>query len=248
MSRLWGHLFGRGLHKEPTVDDFKSDNEIVHPELLAYLADEFKKYNHDSKKLLEWICTSEVYQLSHVASKEKGLTDVKYDPYFARMPLKALSPEALFESLSLATRARTRMSDDAYKGLKRTWSNRLVRNFGDDEGNEANFNGTIVQAMLMINGKYLHDQIKSDKGKGLIADVLAKHSGGTPASIYDQLFLMTVSRHPTLAEVQKLETVRNGGASLNVGGTTPAPKGPPAKGPNPKGPAGGVAPVAGRVR
>jgi hypothetical protein len=250
VSRLWGHLFGRGLHQEPTVDDFKSDNTLVHPELLAYLADEFKKYNHDTKKLLEWICTSDVYQLSHVAVK--GQTDVKYDPYFARMPLKALSPEGLFESLAIATRARTRMTDEAYKKLKTDWSNRLVRNFGDDEGNESNFNGTIVQALLMMNGKDLNDQLKSDKGHGLVADVVAKHarSGtGSPAGIYDELFLMTVSRHPTLAEVKKLEEVRAGFASINLGAPAPTPapnpKNPNPKNPNPKNPPKNPNPPAG---
>ena len=248
VNRMWGHLFGRGLQQEPTVDDFKRENEVVHPELLQYLADQFKQYNHDSKKLLEWICTSEVYQLSHVASKEKGLTDVKYDPYFARMPLKALSPEVLFESLSLSTRARARMTEEAYKALKRTWNARLVRNFGDDEGNEANFNGTIVQALLMMNGKDLNDQIKTEKAKGLIHDVVVKHSrgGGTsPAGVYDELFLMTVSRHPTPEEVRKLEVIRSGAAHINLG--APAPSGSPGKGPNPKGPApkGPNAPVAG---
>ncbi len=247
VNRMWGHLFGRGLQAEPTVDDFKRENEVVHPELLAYLAEQFKQYNHDTKKLLEWVCTSDVYQLSHVASKEKGLTDVKYDPYFARMPLKALSPEALFESLSLATRARARMTDEAYKALKRTWNGKLVKQFGDDEGNESNFNGTIVQALLMMNGKDLNDQIKSDKTKGLVVDVVAKHGARGPAGIYDELFLMTVSRHPTKEEVVKLEVIRSGNARINLGSppaTGPTPKGPKGpKGPNP--PVGTGTPVAG---
>ena len=68
VNRMWGHLFGRGLNVEPTVDDFSMDNKVVHPELLDYLAEEFKKYNYDPKKLLEWICNSDVYQLSHVAT------------------------------------------------------------------------------------------------------------------------------------------------------------------------------------
>jgi hypothetical protein len=253
VNRMWGHLFGRGLQAEPTVDDFKFENEIVHPELLQYLAEEFKKYNHDSKKLLEWICTSDVYQLSHVAVK--GLTDVKYDPYFARMPLKALSAEVIFESLSVATRARSRLSDEAYKDVKRAWNGRLVRNFGDDEGNEANFNGTIVQALLMMNGKDLNDQIKSDKNKGVVADVVNKYSrgGGTNVEgVYHELFLMTVSRHPTKEEVAKLERIRSGADRINLG--SPAPpstgtgsKGPNPKGPNPKPPTGGVAPVPGAL-
>jgi hypothetical protein len=231
VNRMWGHLFGRGLHKEPTVDDFKSDNEVVHPELLAYLAEQFKIYNHDSKKLLEWICTSDVYQLSHVAAK--GLTDVKYDPYFARMPLKAQSPEVLFESLAIATRARARLTDEKFKELKRDWSSRLVRNFGDDEGNEANFNGTIVQALLMMNGKELNDQIRSDKNKGLVTDIVAKK--GSPTEVYTELFLMTLSRRPTQAEVDRLEVIRQGKGRINLGA-------PPAGG---KGPTGPGVPVPG---
>lgn len=222
VNRMWGHLFGRGLHKEPTVDDFKSDNEIVHPELLNYLAEQFKQYNYDTKKLLEWICTSDVYQLSHVAVK--GLTDTKYDPYFARMPLKAQSPEVLFESLAIATRARARLSDEAFKNLKRDWGKKLVSQFGDDEGNEANFNGTIVQALLMMNGKELNGQIKSDKGKGLLADLIAKR--GTPAGVYDEMFLMTVSRHPTSNELARLEEIRMGKGRINLGPPAAGSKGP----------------------
>jgi len=235
VNRMWGHLFGRGLQKDPAVEDFKSDNEIVHPELLAYLGEEFKKYNHDSKKLLEWICTSDVYQLSHVAAK--GLTENKYDPYFARMPLKALSPEVLFDSLALATRAEARLKEAEYKALKATWTGKLVRNFGDDEGNEMSFNGTVVQALLLMNGKELNDQVGTAKDKGVVADVVKKR-GGNPTAIYDELFLMTVSRHPTKEELAKLENVRTGRATINLGTGTPAPKGltttkPPAGGPTP---------------
>lgn len=238
VNRMWGHLFGRGLHKDSTVDDFKSDNEVVHPELLAYLGEQFKQYNHETKKLLEWLCTSDVYQLSHVASKEKGLTDSKYDPYFARMPLKALSPEVLFDSLSLSTRAESRLSEAAYKTLKATWTGRLVRNFGDDEGNELTFNGTVVQALLLMNGKDLNDQVGTNKDKGVVPEVVKKHKGNILA-IYDELFLMTVSRHPTKVELDKLEQVRTGRASVNLGTPAPTvPTGPPGKGPNPppKGP------------
>ncbi len=257
VNRMWGHFFGRGLHKEPTVDDFKSDNEVVHPELLEYLAAEFKKYNHDTKKLLEWICTSDAYNLSHVAGttkvkagdKTKALTDVDFDPYFARMPLKGMSPDVLFESLAVATRARTRLSDDAYTTLKRTWSSQLVKNFGDDEGNEANFNGTILQALMMMNGKTLNDQIKSDRTKGVIFDVVKKYTKGTAvnfAGITDELFLMTVNRHPTPAELQKIEQVRLGAARINLGtgapstGSTGGTGAPPKKGPAPKGPTPGT--------
>src|SRR5262249_34128761 len=124
---------------------------------------EFKKYNYDPKKLLEWICNSDAYNLSHVARKE--YTDQKYDPYFARMPLKAMSPEVMFDSLATATRAETRKDKAAYDALKTAWGQKLTQNFGDDEGNEVSFNGTVVQALLMMNGRELNGEIGSARGR-----------------------------------------------------------------------------------
>ncbi|MBA4186504.1 MAG: hypothetical protein C0467_00655 [Planctomycetaceae bacterium] len=235
VNRMWGHLFGRGLNKEPSVDDFSSNNELVHPELLDYLAAEFIKYNYDPKKLLEWICSSDVYSLSHVASK--GTADQKFDPYFARMPLKAMSPEVLFDALAVATRAETRKDEKEYIRLKAAWTQKLTANFGDDEGNEVSFNGTVVQALLMMNGREINTEVGAGKkGSGGVIEDVMKKKGSNAGAIYDELFLMTISRHPSKEEVAKLEEVRMGKASLNTGGAAPPTKGPlpkgPAKGPN----------------
>lgn len=239
VNRLWSHFFGRGLNKEPSPDDFGSNNDVVHPDLLAYLAEEIAQpqYNYDPKRLIEWICTSDAYQLSHVAVKEYA--DIKYDAYFARMPLKAMSPEVLFESLMTATKPgkRTKAQQEQRKAARDAWMRKLVRQFGDDEGNELNFNGTIVQALLMMNGTELNGEI----GVGRDADVnnvireLMRQPGGSSATkIYDDLFLMTLNRHATTEEKAKLEQVRT--QVTKVDGTKPAPKRPTPKGPNPKGP------------
>lgn len=220
VNRMWGHLFGRGLNQEPAVDNFHSGNPVVHPELLNYLAEEFKRYNYDPKKLLEWICTSDVYNLSHVANK--AYADPKYDPYFARMPLKAMSPEVLFESLAIATRAESRRGEQ-FRILKDRWLQRLTVNFGDDEGNEVNFNGTIIQALLMMNGQELNAEIGTSRGgsgaQGVVADIVRRHTAqgvASPRAIYDELFLMTVSRHPTSQEIARLEEVRTGKAVIDL--------------------------------
>jgi len=238
VNRSWGHFFGRGLMKEPAYDDF-GNTEVVHNDLLNYLGEEFAKYNYDYRKLHEWICTSDVYQLSHVGSKE--YTDpVKHDPYFARMPLKALSPEVLFESVMVATRAELRSDSEAKKKLRESYMEKLVQNFGDDEGNELTFNGTVIQALLMMNGRELNDVIGVGRGAGtnnVIADVIKKR-GGQSSAVYDELFLMALGRHPTQGEIAKLEQVRAGMATVKLG-PAPTPKG---KGANPK---GGVAAAPG---
>jgi hypothetical protein len=230
VNRVWGHLFGRGLNKEPSVDDFGSHNEVVHPELLARLAEDFARYQYDPKRLLEWICLSDPYHLSHVARKEYA--DPKYDPYFARMPLKALTPEVLFESLMTATRAEDAASR---KERREQWMAKLVKNFGDDEGNEMTFNGTIIQALLMMNGRELNEEI-GRQGSNAVAKVVEKHTHGRAVSVdrvLDELFLMTLNRRPTREEQSKLKRIQRQGAVLKV----EAPKAdPPAKGQRPKGP------------
>ncbi len=246
VNRIWGHLFGRGLNKDAAVDDFGSHNEVVHPELLSKLAEEFAKYNHDPKKLLEWICNSDAYQLSHVANKDYA--DPKYDAYFARMPLKALPPEVLFESITVATRSDSQTSPELSKAKKDErdrWMAKLVTQFGDDEGNEMTFNGTVVQALLMMNGREINAEIGA-KGANAVARVVARRSkSGTPSAdlILDDLFVMVLNRHIAPEERVKLKGVMSKGALLP--GEKPKADSPGSAGA--KWPAGKPVPPAGVV-
>ena len=72
-----------------------------------------------------------------------------------------MSPEVLFDSLAIATRAETRKNPEQYRALKTSWGQKLTQNFGDDEGNEVSFNGTVVQALLMMNGREINGEIGS---------------------------------------------------------------------------------------
>jgi hypothetical protein len=219
VNRVWGHLFGRGLNKEPSVDDFGSNNEVVHPELLKRLADEFTKYEFDQKQLLEWICTSDVYGLSHEAVP--AYADPKYDPYFARMPLKAMSPEVLFESIVTATKAERLPDAQQRKEARDRFMARLVRNFGDDEGNEVTFNGTVIQALLLLNGRELNDEV-GKKGNNIVEAVVRRNK--TSQAVIDELFLMTVNRHPNSTELNALREFQKGTRRVTV---ELAPKDPP---------------------
>ncbi len=200
VNRIWGHLFGRGMNEQPSVDDFGEHNKVVHEELLEYLGAEFAKYNYDQKLLLEWICNSEAYQLSYVANETNNKPEA--EPFFSRMPLKAMSPEQLFESLMEATKSDSEkaMSADERKALKNTWLNKLVRNFGDDEGNEMSFNGTVVQALLMMNGRELNSQLRREKNSAVQvamdrANKLGKNDAEKIVLAIDELYLSALGRH-----------------------------------------------------
>jgi len=210
VNRIWGHLFGRGMNEQPAVDDFGEHNKVVHPELLDFLAKEFatqtdgydfNRYNaFDSKKLLYWVCTSDAYGLSSVANPTNDKPE--HDVFFSRMLLKALSPEQLFESLTTATNMG--QSTEERKKQKEAWMRKLVQNFGDDEGNEVTFNGTVVQALLMMNGKEINDAIQN-KDKGTVAEIAKKAT--TPQRAISELYVAALNRRPEAWEVDKIMKV-----------------------------------------
>jgi hypothetical protein len=82
--------------------------------------------------------------------------------------------------------------------------NKLTANFGDDEGNEVTFNGTVVQALLMMNGNDLNGAVSSrEKGTVPLAIVTKK----TPHGILDHLYRAALNRPPTGMEEAKILTV-----------------------------------------
>jgi hypothetical protein len=197
VNRMWAHFFGRGFTNP--VDDFGPENEPSHPELLDELSTAFAHYGYDPKKLIRWICNSDAYGLSCVANKTNEKADA--EPLFSRMLLKAMTPEQLFESLMTATQAEMFESRDQRKKLRQQTLRALTANFGDDEGNEVTFNGTVVQALLMMNGKNLNDSVVS-KERGTVALTLATKRG--PRTIMDHLYLAALNRLPTANEVGKI--------------------------------------------
>jgi hypothetical protein len=183
---------------EQGFDDFGGHNTLLHPELLAKLADEFIKYRYDSKALIEWICNSDAYSLSHVANSTNNKPE--HEPFFSRMLLKSMSPEVLFESLMESTKAEA--SKDERNDLREQFLGKLVRSFGDDEGNEVTFNGTIIQALMLMNGRDLNAVI-SHKSSGTVEKAIAKYKRGTgpgasvnEQAMLDELYLSALARHP----------------------------------------------------
>jgi len=81
--------------------------------------------------------------------------------------------------------------------------NRLIANFGDDEGNEVNFNGTVVQALLMMNGEDINTAINR-KGKGTVASAINRAGQNNPRGVIKHLYLASLNREPNANELQVL--------------------------------------------
>jgi hypothetical protein len=202
INRMWGHFFGRGFTKD--VDDFGEHNPVSHPELLDQLAKDWSaKYNHNPRELIRWICNSRAYGLSSTSNPSNDKSDA--EPFFARMLLKAMTPEQLFESVMTATQAQVGATKDNRKKLREDWLGKLVLNFGDDEGNEVTFNGTVVQALLLMNGQEINQAIM-DKQVGTVANVLKTRPFAMSSArvAVKHLYLSALNREPSAAELNRI--------------------------------------------
>src|SRR5262249_5716968 len=98
-NRMWGYIFGTGVY-EP-VDDFTDEHRPSHPEMLDELAKAFADSGFDLKFLLRAILLSDTYQRDS-ALTEPGQTDPRL---YARFPVQGMTPEQLYDSLTLISRA-----------------------------------------------------------------------------------------------------------------------------------------------
>lgn len=196
VNRMWGHFFGKGFCNP--IDDFNASNNVSHPELLDELGSKFKEYGYDQKQLIRWMCNSRAYNLRSVANATNDKPE--NDVLFSRMLMKAMSPEQLFESITIATQTETSQTAEAKKALRDRWMRQLITNFGDDEGNEVNFNGTVVQALMLMNGDDINQAI-ADK-QGTVARMLAR-VGAANYNI-NHLYLVVLNRPATQEESKKV--------------------------------------------
>ncbi len=128
--------------------------------------------------------------------------------FFARVIPKTMSPEQLFDSLQTATAGHVKMSDEQklkVREARERWLKSLVLNFGNDEGDESTFSGTVVQALMLINGKEINEAIM-DNQVGTVAAVTSAKEKGLALSkgAVDVLYLAALNRPCTSDEYAKI--------------------------------------------
>jgi cytochrome c553 len=96
VNRVWQHHFGQGLVATP--NDFGRMGAVpTHPELLDWLAAEFRDDDQSLKKLHRWIVTSSVYRQAADFDEAKAAIDGG-NKYLWRMPRRRLSAEEIRDS------------------------------------------------------------------------------------------------------------------------------------------------------
>ena len=208
VNRLWAYFFGRGL-VDP-VDEPGDENPPSHPELLDELAREFAGHRFDIKFLIRTIVASQAYQRTSTATHPS-----QHDPrLFARMALRGLTPEQLFDSLAEATEYR---GPDASPPVGRIRFNdgspraQFLRKFPDQDVRTER-STSILQALFLMNGQFMSDATSIERSR-VLATVAETASIDTARRI-ETLYLVALTRKPRPEELSRLVAyVERGGAA-----------------------------------
>jgi hypothetical protein len=230
VNRVWEYFFGTGL-VEP-VDDINPDNPASHPELLDELARQFGDRGFDLVFLCRAIVLSKTYQLTS-AMGDPSQNDPRT---FARMAVRGMSAEQLYDSLALVTTGSVpevvRRQGYAPANPNDPRTDFLSRFPNQDRRTETQT--SILQALYLMNGKLTVDattlatsnqlsQLAGTANASLfIAIPEVSESGNLSTSIVEyrpaipskadhtrriqELYRMVLSRMPTQAETDRLVT------------------------------------------
>ena len=227
VNRVWRNYMGRGLVE--AEDDLRETNPPSNRELFDVLASDFVKSKYDVKHLMRVILNSAAYQRSSKPLKENGADDRFYSRYL----LRRLPGEVILDAYSDVTGVPTPFDKinsaagdsstpaGTYPAGTRAAqvpdslaTSRFLDAFGRAEriqtcSCERTADASVAQALHLNNGYTLNDKLR-DKNSAVskwLADEL------TDEQIVDRVFLLALSRTPTLAERKKFLTILAGAAT-----------------------------------
>ena len=223
VNRVWQHLFGRGI--VASVDNFgKLGTPPTHPELLEYLASEFREKGGSIKSLIRELVLSRTYRLSSDPGEALAKADVE-NQWFGRQNRRRLTAEEIRDSVLFYSGQLDREPGTATatphgvdldkpfsfaKEKKRTVYLPVARNNPAtelaifDAANPDLVSGkrsqTTVptQALYLLNSDFLHDQ-SAALGK------MATESAKGPAEEVNWIYQTLLGRAPIPAESESAQ-------------------------------------------
>jgi len=231
VNYLWQQMMGMGIVEPADQFDLKrlDPNNVPegwtvqpsHPQLLEALADDFIRGGFNIRTMLETIANSSAYQIS---SRFDGDWKIEYAPYFARKFTRRLWAEEVHDAICQATSILPAApgyaiggpmvpEDPVYYAMQlpsttnepgsnadgsRVFMDYFLR--GNRDTNPRLDDGTILQALNMMNNNFVVRRVRNGTVGSTVNKLLAK-TGTTDDQIIEELYLATLGRYPTAAEL-----------------------------------------------
>lgn len=196
VNRLWGHFLGIGL-VEPIDEMVGAESVASNTELLDLLAKEFVASKFDVKHMIRAITASKAYQLTSEQTDPS-----QADPrMLARMNLKGLTPEQLFDSLAMATGFREQGIPNQRLGFGvNSARGEFLAKFANHSDKRTEYSTSILQALMLMNGRFTADATDLVRS-GTLAGVLDSPFLDTTEKKIETLYLSTLNRKPRAEEL-----------------------------------------------
>jgi hypothetical protein len=197
VNRGWASLFGRGL-VEP-VDDLGAHNPPSHPQLMQELADYLVATDFDLRNLLRVLANTSAYQRTSTLREGES---VPKPELFARMAIKTLTAEQLYDSLQVAT-CKRETPDDRMRTAELQFDQTraaFLDKFRGPNGSATEFHAGIPQSLTLMNGQMI-GAATNVEASDLLGALDAPFF--TDEQRVETLFLATLSRPVSAAEKSK---------------------------------------------
>lgn len=200
VNRTWGELMGQSFYRQ--VDDLGPKKEVIFPEVLTALTGSFQTSDYDIKALFRTIMNTDAYQW------QLGPNDTLASSLpFAFATPRRLRADALWDALvhvlgKLEPGARfhtgggVRFNSSFLEG-------RFRKEFDFDPSlHPEEVNGTIPQALFLMNNQVLNKQIEATRTSAL-GGILRDHPVDQDA--VEQVYLLALARQPTERELARCQ-------------------------------------------
>ncbi len=221
---LWKEMFGMAIVEpvnnfdlnrlDPNTLAAGASLQPTHPNLLTRLTNEFIADKYDLRAILKTIAMSSSYQLS--TQYAPGNWNEAWTPYFARHLVHRLTAEEMLDAITRATNVPVAFTVNGIGSVNaamklpdttesaRNVYGRFLDEFGrGNRDDQARSNDTsIAQALSLMNDQtVVVNRVHRATASSTVAKVLA--STTDPSSIADQIYVATLSRHPSATERQQ---------------------------------------------
>jgi len=213
-NRIWSYFLGRGII-EP-VDDIRASNPPANERLLDALTKDLVDHGFDLRHLMRAIVNSRAYQ----AGIQTNVWNADDKVNFSHGAPRRLGAEELMDALSLAAGSRPRFAEVPPDTRAEEFPDPHVGKDGflDVFGRPARESScecerrsdiSLPQALNLVNGRTIADAIADPKGR--VAKLIL--AGLSDRAIVEDLYLGSLSRHPTAKEYDTALTYLKAGES-----------------------------------